>query len=429
MPRARHVLVAGAGFVGLASAIALHGAGLEVTLVDPGPSGGEQAASFGNAGWLSSHSILPPASPGVWRQVPGWLMDPLGPLALRWSYLPHALPWLWRYLQAASTPDKVRRTAHALRSLLRDAAPLHQELARRAGAAHLIAHEGVLHVYRSRGDFEADAFAWDVRRQEGVGWTAWDADTLRAREPDLAPDYRFAVHVAEAGHCRDPGAYAAALAAHAQALGVRRVAARATGVRLAHGRLRAVQTDGFEIAADALVIAAGAYSRPLAESVGDRVSLETERGYHVTLAPDAVPAGPAPRLPMMVMDRKLIVHRMDCGLRVAGQVEIAGVDAPPNWRRAEVLRRHLGALLPSLGDQPLASGRVWMGRRPSTPDGLPCIGFASASRDVVHAYGHGHVGLGSSARTGRLVAQLLQGVQPEIDLAPFSPQRFAPGAR
>ena len=125
---------------------------------------------------------------------------------------------------------------------------------------------------------------------------------------------------------------------------------------------------------------------------------------------------------------KALVHMHARGLRVAGQVEIAGNDAPPDWRRAEVLRQHLGALFPAISADQLSGGRVWMGRRPSTPDGLPCIGLASGCQGVVHAYGHGHVGLGSSARTGRLVAQLLQGATPDIDLAPFSPQRFAASA-
>lgn len=424
---ARHVVIAGAGFIGLASAIEALAAGWQVTLVDPGPSGGEQAASYGNAGWLSSHSILPPAGPGVWRQVPGFLADPLGPLAIRWAYLPRALPWLWRYVRSGSTRAKVAHTAHALRTLLRDAAPLHEQLAQRAGARHLIARQGLLHVYPTRQDFEADALAWQLRRQEGIDWTVLDEAELRAREPDLAPGYHCGVLVPEAGHCRNPGAYAAALASHAQALGARRVTARATGLRLEHGRLRSVRTDQGELRADALVIAAGAYSAPLARAAGDAVCLDTERGYHVTLAPQAGQAGP--RTPTMVMDRKLIVHQMDCGLRVAGQVEIAGLDAAPDWRRAEVLRRHLAAIFPTLSPAQLKDGKVWMGRRPSTPDGLPCIGRASSCPDVIHAYGHGHVGLGSSARTGRLVAQLLQGQEPEIELAPFSPQRFGRAAR
>ncbi|MFT4190609.1 MAG: FAD-binding oxidoreductase, partial [Comamonas sp.] len=215
-------------------------------------------------------------------------------------------------------------------------------------------------------------------------------------------------------------------------LGARRRAARATGLRLRGGRLEAVETDQGEIPCQAAVLAAGAWSARLAAQAGDRVCLDTERGYHVMLdlrpAHDhdgGRPAVPGPRTPTMVMDRKLIVHQMDHGLRVAGQVEIAGLQAAPDWRRAAILREHLFALYPALPRAALEAGAVsWMGRRPSTPDGLPCIGPASASPDVIHAYGHGHVGLTGSARTGRVVAQLLAGQAPEIDLAPFSPQRW-----
>jgi D-amino-acid dehydrogenase len=128
---------------------------------------------------------------------------------------------------------------------------------------------------------------------------------------------------------------------------------------------------------------------------------------------------------MMVMDRKVVGTHMNGGLRVGGQVEIASIDAAPDWRRADILRRHALDLFPAL-PRDLAPERVsrWMGRRPSTPDGLPCIGPASASADVLHAYGHGHVGLAGSARTGRVIAQLLCGVAPEIALAPFAAQRF-----
>jgi len=127
----------------------------------------------------------------------------------------------------------------------------------------------------------------------------------------------------------------------------------------------------------------------------------------------------------MFADRKVIVTGMERGLRVAGQVEIAETDDTPDWRRAEILRKHLVALYPKL-QKDISTDRIsiWMGRRPSTPDGLPCIGLASGCQDIIHAYGHGHVGLVGSARTGRLVAQLATGAQPEIPLEPFSPQRF-----
>ena len=149
----RHVAVIGAGIEGAASAVELLRAGHRVTLLDPGKPGGEQAASFGNAGWLSSHSVLPPSGPGLWRKIPGWLSDPLGPLAVRWSRLPAALPWLLRYIAAGSSEAKLLRIAQSLRPLLKDSALLHAALAHEAGVPELIEQRGVMHAFTSRTEF------------------------------------------------------------------------------------------------------------------------------------------------------------------------------------------------------------------------------------------------------------------------------------
>ena len=417
----KHVVIIGAGIIGATSAYQCLNAGLRVTLVEPEQPGDEQAASFGNAGWLSSHSVLPPAAPGAWKHVPTWLTDPLGPLAIRWKYFPRALPWLTRYLNAASNYTKIERTAVALRSLLAGAPALHQEMAEQAGVGHLIVRTGLLHAYLSKEHFAKDAKAWDIRKKEGILWKELNATELAELEPDLDRRYTFGVLVPETGSCRNPGAYTAALIAHAQARGAQLIRARATGFRIENGALQAVMTDAGEIPCDKAVIAIGARSKELARLAGDKVSLESERGYHaVVLAPEA-----GPRLPTMFADRKVIATPMERGLRVAGQVEIAQTDDTPDWRRAEILRKHLVALYPKLpADLPTDRITIWMGRRPSTPDGLPCIGLASGCADIIHAYGHGHVGLVGSARTGRLVSQLASGAQPEISLAPFSPQRF-----
>ncbi|MFN5669993.1 NAD(P)/FAD-dependent oxidoreductase, partial [Bradyrhizobium sp.] len=186
-------------------------------------------------------------------------------------------------------------------------------------------------------------------------------------------------------------------------------------------RLVAVVSESGEIACDAAVVAAGARSKQLTASIGDRLPLETERGYHVMIEnPES-----GPRNSMMASDAKMVVNWTDKGLRAAGTVEIAGLDAEPNWQRAEILREHLFSMFPKLPrDIPPSRIKTWFGHRPSMPDGRPCIGHASATRDVVYAFGHGHVGLVGSARTGRLVAQLLSGQPPEIPLAPFAPARF-----
>lgn len=417
----KHVAILGAGIVGAASAIEALRAGFTVTILDPGPPGGEQQASYGNGCWLSPMSVIPPAVPGTWRKVPKFLADPLGPLAIRWSYFPRVAPWLLRYLAAGWSWDRVEATARALRPLVVDAPALHQALAEEAGVGDLVERHGLIYIYPSRAEFEAEREAWRIRAAVGVRWLELEAEELRQREPALDPRYGFGVMVEEGGDVRDPGAYVAALVALAEARGAIRLSLAATGFRIEGGRLRAVTHAGGEVAADAAVICAGAWSKPLAAAAGDPVPLETERGYHAVLADPEV----APRHGLMPSDGKMSVMATRTGLRVAGQVEIAGLDAAPNWKRAEILRDHLLRCFPGLPrDLPAARVKFWMGHRPSMPDGMPVLGPSSATSDIVHAFGHGHTGLVAGARTGRVVAQLLREEPAEVPIAAFSARRF-----
>ncbi|MDI3308144.1 MAG: FAD-binding oxidoreductase [Acetobacteraceae bacterium] len=418
---ALHVVVIGAGVVGVCSALELQRDGHRVTILDPGPPGGEQAASYGNGCWLSPMSVIPPAVPGLWKKVPGFIADPLGPLAIRWTYLPKVAPWLLRYLHSGWTEGKVARTAQALRAMLKGAPALHAALAEEAGVGNLIQRRGLMYIYPSRAEFEGEAMAWRIRRQVGIDWIELSAEELHQREPQLSRRYGFGVLVEEGGHCLDPGAYVAALADLAQSRGAALLRRRATGFRIEGRRLRAVLTDAGEIAADRAVICAGAHSKPLAVAAGDRLPLETERGYHAVI--DHPEAGP--RTPLMPWDGKMSITNTARGLRVSGQVEIAGLEAAPNWKRAEILRDHLLRAFPDLPqDMPAERVRFWMGHRPSMPDGLPCLGPASSTADIVYAFGHGHVGLVAGPRSGRLVAQVLGGRPPEVDPAPYNPRRF-----
>ncbi len=417
-----NVAVIGAGIIGAASAVELLRDGHRVTILDPGEPGGAQAASFGNGCWLSPSSVVPMSAPGIWRKVPGWVADPLGPLTIRWRYLPRMLPWLARFLAAGATEAKVAATARALRPLLEAAPERHLRLAQEAGVGDLIQRTGLLYIFPSRADFEAERLAWRVRADAGVRWVELDEDELRQREPDIDRRYRFGVLVEEGGHCRDPGAYVAALVRHAESLGAARRVARATGFHIEAGRLQAVRTETGGIECDKAVIAAGARSGALAAAAGDVVPLESERGYHATIAHPEI----APRLPVMPSDGKMSITHMERGLRIAGQVELAGLEAAPNWRRAEILRDFALRLFPAL-PRDLQAERVsfWMGHRPSIADGLPCVGPASASPEIIHAFGHGHVGLAAGATTGRLVADLVGGKAPSIDMRPYRAQRFS----
>lgn len=415
------IAVIGGGVVGVATAIELLRDGHAVTIIEPGPLGGEQSASYGNGTLLNPSSIIPMSSPGIWKKVPGYLRDPLGPLTIRWPYLPRLIPWLWRFLRAGSTPAKVARTGRLLAPLLADAPALHRKLAEEAGVGDLIVQQGVLFAFPDRAAFQAENLAWSVRRDNGIEWLELDEDELRQREPTLSRRYKFAALVEQNGQCRDPGAYVAALGRHAASLGAEIRQTRALGLRIDGGRLRAVVTSEGDLTCDKAVIAAGAWSKALANAAGDSVPLESERGYHVSIADPGI----APRYPVMPSDGKMGCVMTPDGLRLAGQVELAGLDAAPNWRRTDVLLRFARLVYPDLpAELPPERIKLWLGHRPSTPDGLPVLGAASGCADVLYAFGHGHTGLTAAARTATIIADLAGGRKPPFDLGPFSASRF-----
>jgi D-amino-acid dehydrogenase len=414
----RRVGVIGAGMVGVCAASYLQRDGHSVFLVDPGVPG--EGASFGNAGAFNASSVTPMATPGIIKQVPGWLRDPLGPLSLRWTYLPAILPYLYRFVRAG-TEEKVHAQARALRPLVGATLSALEPLVKDAGAERLVHRRGHLYVYRSAESLAKDDLAWRLRRENGVEVDTFNADELRQLEPALSRDYACGLLVRENGHTSNPFGLVSALVEHFRRQGGVVLRARATGFRLDGGHLTAIRTDGGELAADAAVVAAGAWSKPLAASLGDRVPLETERGYHLMVRdPEAMP-----RTPTADGDGKFVATPMDTGLRLAGTVELAGLDAAPDWRRARILLEQGRRMLPGLArEHPDERISVWMGHRPTMPDSLPVLGPSRASPDVVYAFGHGHVGMTAAPMTGRLVADLIAGRKPSIDIGPFTASRF-----
>ena len=181
--------------------------------------------------------------------------------------------------------------------------------------------------------------------------------------------------------------------------------------------MASILTDDARVDVDAVVLAAGAHSRELALQLGSKVPLETERGYHVMLRDPGV----VPRVPIASGEGKFFATPMEEGLRVAGTVELAGLDAPPNFGRADALLAGIRRLLPAVQD---ANVERWMGHRPSLPDSMPVIGRSPAAPNALFAFGHGHVGLTAAAPTGEIVADIFDGRTPYMDISPFSPERF-----
>jgi D-amino-acid dehydrogenase len=414
-PRGR-VTVVGAGIVGVCSALSLIEAGFAVELVDPAEPGSEAQCSYGNAGGICPGSCIPNAMPGLLRQVPGWLADPEGPLYVRLARLPHALPWLLRFL-AAGRRSRVGAIADAMRALHRLTFECYEPLVRAAGCAELIQRRGQLFVYEDPRGPAKSALSLAMRRERGVAVEILDADALRELEPALAPIFGGAVYLPEQGQCPNPGRLVAALAAHAARRGARFVRARALGFAFGPDGPVALRTDAGLRPVEHVVIAAGAWSGGLARQLGSRIPLESERGYHVMVRG----FDPGLRIQTISAERKFVASPMEDGLRLAGTVEFAGLAAPPDMRRADILLRLARPMFPRM-----ETGAVsrWMGHRPGTPDSIPVIGRAPRHRNVIFAFGHGHQGLIGGSVTGRLVAELVADRPPSIDLAPFRPDRF-----
>lgn len=414
-----HVAVIGAGIVGVAVAHALLDDGRRVTLVDPGAPGGEQAASYGNGAFISPASIIPMSMPGLWRKVPGYLLDRSGPLTIRWRNLPQLAPWLIRFVLAGATEARVRRTAALLSGLLQDAPERHLALAAAIGRPDLILQQGLTYAYPDRAAFAGDALAWGIRRDNGLTWREIEGQALHDHEPALGRSYDFAAVVDRGAHCHDPGEYVAALAAAAVARGAVLLRAQVIGFSIRGGRLTGLETETGPLACDGAVIAAGIHSGRLAAQLGDRVPMVSERGYHVQIAG----ATGGPSHPVLPSDGKMANTPLAGGLRASGQVELASTGAAPDWRRADILLKNLRHAWPGLAFDP-ADVRRWQGNRPSPADGLPILGPARACTSVIHAFGHGHTGLAAAPMTGRIVAALFSGAPSPVAVEPFSPRRF-----
>ena len=415
----KKVGVIGAGMVGVCAASYLQRQGHEVFMLEAGKPG--HGASFGNAGAFNASSVTPVSMPGMMWNVPRWLFDPLGPLSLRWRYLPVVAPWLIRFIRAG-TLEKVHAQARALRPLVGATLDALMPLVRDAGAEDLVHCLGHLYVYRSPHGPQKERLAWELRQENGVQIDEFDADELRQLEPTLARDFVRGILVRENGHTSNPLGLVERLLGQFLRSGGELVRARAFGFDLADGRLAAIRTDTGDLPADAAIVCAGAWSRPLAAALGDRIPLETERGYHLMICDPEV----MPRIPTADAEGKFVATPMESGLRFAGTVELAGLTAPPDWRRARILLDQGRRMLPGLAAH-YTEDRIsmWMGHRPSLPDSLPVIGPSRATPDVIYAFGHGHVGMTAAPMTGKLVADLVVGRPPAIDITPFAPARFA----
>lgn len=411
---AGQVTVVGAGIVGVSSAAWLQRAGFRVTLVDAGPVG--EGASFGNAGNISPGAVVPYMIPGFFKELPGWLFNREGPLAVRPGYFLKVLPWLLAAVKSSQTETALKSSC-AMRGLHRGAFDAYDALTRNTEAARLIECCGQLYVSERPHAAQGSQIAQSMREAAGVKAVLLGENEIREMEPSLAPIFKSGMLLPDNGRCRNPHQLVQILAREAERNGAIILRGKVTGFRTNGNRVQGIALGGNIEPTERVVIAAGAASGDLSAKLGTPLPLEAERGYHITIADPGV----MPRLPVTHTDAKFVCAPMNMGLRLAGTAEFAGLDAPPNWKRAELLERQARRMFPGVKMDHVTR---WAGNRPSLPDGLPVLGRAPNYANAFFAFGNSHFGMTAGPVMGRVIAEIVAGREPDIDIAPFSPARF-----
>jgi D-amino-acid dehydrogenase len=412
--RGQKVTVIGAGIVGVSAAAYLLRAGFDVTIVDPLPPG--SATSYGNAGMVRHDCNVPVALPGMLRQVPGWLADPLGPLALRPAYALKSAPWLLRWVRAGRM-DVVNAAADALSELHRGNLDCYRDLLGAGPFDDLIRKVGGIQIWESEAEGLSDRITTEINARHKVVTEPLSVEDLKRLLPGISSIARRGLLYPENAHTINPHRLVTALADSVRRSGGVFVTERVLKIVPAEDGGYMLLTNTANRRMDIVAVAAGAWSNRLLKPLGAGLPLETERGYHLMLPSPSIELP----LPVQMKNRGFAMSPMEHGLRLAGTVEFAGLDAPPDERRARILLTHALALFPDLKG---GEATIWMGYRPSLPDSVPAIGRAKTHAGLFVATGHGHTGMIGGGAPGRLLAELVAGAPPHIAPAPYSPERF-----
>ena len=403
--------IIGAGIVGISCALFLQRDGHSVRIIDSQLPG--QGASFGNAGIIAI-SCTPEATPGVLLRIPSMLMNPTSPLAIRWRYVPHLLPWLWRFIQSAQ-PNRVEKISVALASLSSRAREAYDVLLKQTNATNLVRSDGWLKVFRTEKAFKQSLTEQELMSRRGLSIDVLNSEHIRQLEPALAPIFPRGLLLRDSAFVPNPGRLIETFTSDFLDRGGK--LQQETALKLEPTKTtHRVVTDRSTYDFDVIILCAGAWSASLARQLKISVPLDTERGYHLAL--------PLPnqnlKRPVLIADHYFVLAPMDDCLRLTSAAEMAGLEAPPDFtlphRLLPLAKEALPSLVPTVRDS-------WIGFRPSMPDSTPVIGQATGTSGVYFAFGHGHLGLTHGPITGRIIADLIANRDPGLNMSPFRVDR------
>ena len=405
--------IIGAGIQGICIALSLVKKGFNVTLIDH-QDPGSKTASYGNAGHFSPYASVPVNRPDILADVPAMLLNSKGPLALRWNYIPKMIPWFIKFIKNCSS-KKMMHTAKYMHQILDLALPAYDELFQDIDVSELVENKGIIYFWTDK-DLKSRELEIKIRKELGVEQQLLTPHEIHDLEPHVKKIYHGGILYPNARHARNPKKILLKLFDLFIQKGGKFKKENVQSINFSVDNKPRIKTDTKIYNFDKAVIACGAFSKKLTDKLNEKIPLDTERGYHVHFKGyDHLLSRP-----VIFLNRGFGITPMEQGLRVVGTVEFGGLNNPPSKKRILNLVNNAKYLFPQLQEHE----DEWLGFRPTLPDFLPILGPSKENKNLFYSFGHHHLGWTLGAISGKIISGMISGEKTNLDLSPYSSQRF-----
>ena len=404
--------IIGAGIQGVCIGLQLTKKGIPVTIFDKEDPG--SMSSYGNAGHFSPYAVVQLNIPDVIYDIPKMLLSSYGPLALKWNYIPKMIPWILKYLKS-STKKSMMHTTKFMHQILDLSLDAYDEILSEIDTTNLVERKGIIYIWTNK-NLKSRKMEIKIRNDLGIKQKLLSREEVLELEPNLNPVFDAGVIYDYAYHARDPKGITKKLFELYLKLGGKFKKEEVTNVEQTRFNQTQVKTNSGNFNFEKIVLACGAFSKKLTDQLGEKIPLDTERGYHIHYKK----MDHLLKRPVIFLDRGFGMTPMNQGLRAVGTVELGGFDNPISKKRIDYIDKCAKELLPQLGD----FQDEWLGFRPTLPDFLPVIGPSLKNKNIIYAFGHHHLGWTLGAITGKIVSGIVNEEKTNLDLTPYSSARF-----
>ena len=408
--------VVGAGIQGVCTGLQLLKKGIPVTIFDrQSPLENEfKPASYGNAGHFSPYAVLQFNRPDILYDIPKMLFSSYGPLAMKWNYVTKMIPWFIHYLKNCNKKSMLN-TAKYMHQILDLSLDAYEEIFKEIDTTNLVEKRGIIYVWTNK-NLKSRNLEIKVRQDLGIKQKHLTKKEILDLEPNLSPVFDAGVIYENSMHARDPHGILKEIFKLYLKKGGKFIKEEVNQIKQTGDNETCIHTVVNKYNFEKIVIASGAFSKNFTEQLGEKIPLDTERGYHVHFKNMESLIS----RPVIFLDRGFGMTPMNQGLRAVGTVELGGLKNPPSKKRIDYIVKCAKELLPQLEKH----DDEWLGFRPTLPDFLPIMGPSLKSKNIIYAFGHHHLGWTLGAITGKIVSGIVAEEKTNLDLSPYSSKRF-----